>query len=44
MLFGDGVPSEVVSAILGHKDVATSRKVYLRVRSDIQRKALRKLA
>lgn len=44
LLFEAGVPIEVVSKILGHKDVATTRKVYLRVRDDIQRKALRKLA
>jgi integrase len=44
LLFEAGVPIEVVSAILGHKDVATTRKVYLRVRADLQRKALAKIA
>lgn len=44
LLFEADVPIEIVSKILGHKDVATTRNVYLRVRDDIQRKALRKIA
>jgi integrase len=44
LLFEAGVAIETVAAILGHRDVATTRKVYLRVRSDLQRKALTQIA
>jgi integrase len=40
LLFAAGVPIEVVSKILGHQDVANTRKVYLRVLDDLVRRGL----
>jgi integrase len=44
LLFAAGVEIEVVSKILGHKDVATTRKVYLRVLDDLVRRGLLRAA
>jgi integrase len=42
-LFEMGLDIDTVAAILVHKSAATTRKVYLRIRADIQRRALAKV-
>lgn len=42
ILLNRGVPLEVVSHILGHKDIETTRKVYAHVLSDTVRKAMKR--
>jgi integrase len=44
LLFAAGIPIEIVSKILGHSDVAVTRKVYLRVRDDLVRRGLLQVA
>lgn len=44
LLLEAGVPLEVVSAILGHADIQTTSTIYAKVRNDLKRKGLAKLA
>lgn len=43
LLLEAGVPLEVVSAILGHSNIAITADIYARVRSDLKRKGLDRL-